>query len=322
MTSRKEISVIVPVYNESESLEKLVDSLQSVLSEQKRSFEIIIVDDGSEDGTDEVAKKTLGKYPSSNGALISFRKNYGKSAALSAGFDRAVGRYIITIDGDLQNDPKDIPEMIKKLEEGYDLVSGWRVNRKDAVMNRILPSVIANALISSLTKAKLHDYGCALKVYRREIIDDLNLYGEHHRFIPALAAIEGAKIFELPVNHHPRIYGQSKYNILRTFEVIFDLITVVFFRKFLNKPLHIFGSIGGLAIIAGILGMAVLGFDKFILGQSIGERPLLIVSVLSLLAGIQFVAIGILAEILIRTYYESQSKPIYRIRSVFENETD
>jgi glycosyltransferase involved in cell wall biosynthesis len=235
---------------------------------------------------------------------------------MAAGFNYATGRVIITLDGDLQNDPNDIPLLLAKLEEGYDLVSGWRKNRQDDQVKRLLPSKIANWLIARVTGVKLHDYGCSLKAYRAELIADMNLYGELHRFLPALAFIEGAKITEIPVNHHPRRFGQSKYGLDRTIRVIMDLFTVFFMKKFLTRPMHIFGLYGLLSMVVGIILGTYLTILKLGFGQEIGDRPLLILAVLFFLTGVQLLCFGLLAEILMRTYHESQKRPIYRVRTV------
>ena len=312
---KMEISVVVPVYNEVENIEILAASIINVLTRLNKSFEIIFVDDGSKDGTDKVLKVISEKNPYIK--TIKFRRNYGQTAGLAAGFDYAAGEIIITLDGDLQNDPDDIPEMIAKLEEGYDVVSGWRKNRQDDFISRKIPSMIANKIISKLTGVYLNDYGCALKAYRSQIAKEIPLYGELHRFIPALASIEGANIVEIPVNHHARKFGQSKYNILRTFKVILDLMTVVFLRKFMTRPLHVFGRMGLFSFTAGFMISAYLAFEKIIFGVDIGSRPLLLFGVLLILTGIQLISTGIIAEIMIRTYYESQNKAIYKVKEVY-----
>ena len=235
---------------------------------------------------------------------------------MAAGFQYAKGKIMITLDGDLQNDPADIPKLVAKVEEGYDLVSGWRNNRQDNRLTRLLPSKIANLMIGGVTGVKLHDYGCSLKAYRREVISDMNLYGELHRFLPALAYIEGAKITEIPVRHHARRFGQSKYGLGRTFRVVMDLLTIFFLKKFLTRPMHIFGLGGLILLITGLLLGTYLTFLKLIIGLSIGHRPLLILAVLLILTGIQLLISGLLAELIMRTYHASPNRPIYRVRQV------
>ncbi len=308
------LSVIVPIFNEVESLPVLIAKIADVLQESKRSYEIIAVDDGSQDGSAELLQK-LARSRHDLVAII-FRRNYGQTPAMAAGFQYAKGKIMITLDGDLQNDPADIPKLVAKVEEGYDLVSGWRKNRQDNRLTRLLPSKIANWMIGGVTGVKLHDYGCSLKAYRREVISDMNLYGELHRFLPALAYIEGAKITEIPVRHNARRFGQSKYGLGRTFRVVMDLLTIFFLKKFLTRPMHIFGLGGLILLITGLLLGTYLTFLKLIIGLSIGHRPLLILAVLLILTGIQLLISGLLAELIMRTYHESQKRPIYRVRQV------
>jgi len=253
---------------------------------------------------------------------VILRKNYGQTPAMAAGFQQSQGKVIVSLDGDLQNDPADIPLLLEKLDEGYDLVSGWRKNRQDDAITRLLPSKIANWLISKITDVRLHDYGCSLKAYRRELIADINLYGELHRFIPALAYIEGAKIAEIPVNHYARRFGTSKYGLGRTFRVLMDLLTVFFLKKFLTRPMHIFGIFGLISLALGFISGTYLTIVKFGFGQSIGNRPLLILCLLLILSGLQLFCFGLLAELLMRTYHESQKRPIYRIREVICNKNE
>lgn len=307
-----DISVVVPVYNEEENVSALADKIISAVEPLGKSFEIILVDDGSTDGTRDEIKKLVKGYKFIK--AVFFRRNYGQTPALAAGIDFASGEVIITMDGDLQNDPDDIGRVLDTLDEGYDVVSGWRKNRQDDLLSRKIPSMIANRIISKLTGVQLHDYGCALKAYKKEIAKDIPLYGELHRFIPALASIEGAKIKEIPVNHHARQFGKSKYNILRTFKVILDLITVVFLRKFLTRPLHVFGRMGLISFFLGFCISAYLAFGKIIYHVQIGNRPLLLLGVLLILTGVQLINSGIIAEIQIRTYFESQDKKIYRVK--------
>ncbi|OGH98512.1 MAG: glycosyl transferase [Candidatus Melainabacteria bacterium GWF2_32_7] len=314
-TEKVDLSVVIPVFNETESIRILAESLLKVLENLNRKFEIIFVDDGSTDGS-HLILKTLSEEISIVKA-VRFRRNFGQTAAMAAGFNYASGGIIITLDGDLQNDPADIPRIVAKLEEGYDVVSGWRKNRQDDFITRKIPSMLANMLISKMTGTYLHDYGCSLKAYRAEIAKELSLYGELHRFIPALASIEGASISEIPVLHHARKSGKSKYNIFRTFKVILDLLTVVFLKKFMTRPLHIFGRIGLFSFITGLAICLHLAFDKIIYSTNIGNRPLLLLGVLLILTGFQLISTGIIAEIQIRTYYESQNKAIYKVKEVY-----
>lgn len=313
---RPEVSVVVPIYNEVESLPHLIEAIATSLNSTGVSYELICVDDGSQDGSAELLKEQAIARPNLRAVLL--RRNYGQTAAMAAGFNYAQGRAIVTLDGDLQNDPADIPMLLAKLEEGYDLVSGWRKNRQDAAVTRLLPSKIANWLIGQTTGVKIHDYGCSLKAYRSELVADMNLYGELHRFLPALAFIEGARITELPVRHHARRHGHSKYGLGRTLRVVMDLFTVFFMKKFLTRPMHVFGLLGIISTTLGTILGLYLSFLKLGMGQSIGDRPLLILSVVLLLTGIQLFSFGLLAELLIRTYHESQGRPIYRVREVIE----
>ncbi|MGK7941465.1 MAG: glycosyltransferase family 2 protein [Crocosphaera sp.] len=311
------LSIIVPIFNEVKNLKILIEKIAEVLQENQLKYEIICIDDGSEDGSAELLQE-LASYRKDLTAII-FRRNYGQTPAMSAGFRYAKGQVLVTLDGDLQNDPRDVPSLVSKLEEGYDLVSGWRKNRQDAALTRLLPSKIANWLIGRVTGVKLHDYGCSLKAYRKELILDMNLYGELHRFLPALAYIEGAKITEIPVRHHARIYGESKYGLGRTFRVVMDLLTIFFLKQFLTRPMHIFGLGGLILLITGLLMGSYLTFLKLIWGLSIGHRPLLILAVLLILTGIQLLISGLLAELIMRTYHESQKRPIYRVRQIINS---
>lgn len=308
------ISVVLPIYNELESLPLLLNSVVDTLEAIHIPYEIICVDDGSTDGSAQWLREEGQKYPTVSSVLL--RRNYGQTPALAAGFDYAKGQTIVTLDSDLQNDPADIPLLLAKLDEGYDLVSGWRKQRQDDVLTRLLPSIAANRLIALVTGVHLHDYGCSLKAYRAELLADMNLYGELHRFLPALAFIEGARIAEIPVRHHPRRYGQSKYGLDRTFRVAMDLLTIWFMKKFLTRPMHVFGLFGLLSMVFGSILGGYLTFVKLFMSQSIGNRPLLILAVVLLLAGVQLFSFGLLAELLMRTYHESQGKPIYRVREV------
>ncbi|HAG85154.1 MAG TPA: glycosyltransferase [Cyanobacteria bacterium UBA12227] len=314
--AKPDVSVVVPIYNEVESVPQLIEAIATSLNPTALTYELICVDDGSKDGSAELLKQQAQYNPNLRAVLL--RRNYGQTAAMAAGFNYARGHVIVTLDGDLQNDPVDILMMLAKLEEGYDLVSGWRKNRQDAALTRLLPSKIANWLIGRMTGVKLHDYGCSLKAYRSELVADMNLYGELHRFLPALAFIEGARITELPVRHHPRRHGQSKYGLGRTFRVVMDLFTVFFMKKFLTRPMHVFGLLGLFSILLGLVLGVYLTILKLGLGQSIGDRPLLILAVVLLLTGIQLFSFGLLAELQMRTYHESQGRPIYRVREVIE----
>lgn len=312
--SKPELSVVVPIYNEVESISQLIETIATTLQESQLNYEIICVDDGSQDGSTEKLRQLAQSRTDLKAVIL--RRNYGQTPAMAAGFKYAQGRAIVTLDGDLQNDPADIPNLLTKLAEGYDLVSGWRKERQDSALTRLLPSKIANWVIGRVTGVKLHDYGCSLKAYRGELVADMNLYGELHRFLPALAYIEGAKITEMPVHHHARRYGKSKYGLDRTFRVLMDLLTVFFMKKFLTRPMHVFGLFGGISTVLGVFLALYLTFLKLGLGQNIGERPLLILAVLLILTGVQLFSFGLLAELLMRTYHESQNRPIYRVREV------
>jgi glycosyltransferase involved in cell wall biosynthesis len=310
---RPKVSIVVPIYNEIESIPHLLQALSSSLTEAQITYEIICVDDGSSDGSDRLLKRNA--LDRTDLCAVLLRRNYGQTAAISAGFRYAQGEVIITIDGDLQNDPVDIPMLLNTLEEGeYDLVSGWRRDRQDTKLTRVLPSKIANWLIGQVTGVRLHDYGCSLKAYRSDLVSDLNLYGELHRFLPALAFIEGARITERVVTHHPRRFGHSKYGIDRTFRVVMDLLTISFMRKFLTRPMHVFGLFGLIFLTMGIAISTHLAYVRLVVGEDIGQRPLLILAVVLLLAGLNLFSVGILAEIAMRTYHESQDRPIYRVR--------
>ncbi|MGF1673862.1 MAG: glycosyltransferase family 2 protein [Rivularia sp. (in: cyanobacteria)] len=313
-----DVSVVVPVHNEVESLPHLLEAISSTLIASHLNYEIICVDDGSTDGSVQLLKQQAQIRTDLKSIIL--RRNYGQTAAMAAGFFHAQGKSIVTLDADLQNDPVDIPMLLAKLDQGYDLVSGWRKNRQDAALTRLLPSKIANWLIRRITSVNIHDYGCSLKAYRSELVADMNLYGELHRFLPALAYIEGARITEMPVLHHPRRFGRSKYGLGRTFRVMMDLFTIAFMKKFLSRPMHVFGLWGLIFMVSGG-GISIhLTWTKLILGQNIGDRPLLILAVLLLVTGVQLFCFGLLAELLMRTYHESQGRPIYRIREVVQHQ--
>ena len=310
-----DLSVVVPIYNEAESLTTLINAIALAARSTSLNYEIICVDDGSSDGSTQILEDIAKKRNDLKAVIL--RRNYGQTPAMAAGFQCATGSVIITLDGDLQNDPADIPVLLAKLEEGYDLVSGWRKQRQDAALTRLLPSKIANWLIAKVTGVKVHDYGCSLKAYRAELVADMNLYGELHRFLPALAFIEGARITEIPVRHHPRRFGKSKYGLGRTVRVVMDLFTIFFMKKFLTRPMHVFGLWGMVSFALGIATGLYLTIIKFVFQQDIGDRPLLILAVLLVLTGIQLFCFGLVCELLMRTYHESQRRPIYRIRDIF-----
>ncbi|MBE8985992.1 MULTISPECIES: glycosyltransferase family 2 protein [unclassified Nostoc] len=309
-----DVSVVVPIHDEVESLPLLLEAIASTLSSSQVNYEIICVDDGSTDGSGDFLKKEAQNRTDLKAVIL--RRNYGQTAAMAAGFYYAAGKAIVTLDADLQNDPADIPMLLAKLDEGYDLVSGWRQKRQDGAVNRLLPSKIANWLIRRTTSVNIHDYGCSLKAYRAELLADMNLYGELHRFLPALAYIEGARITEIPVRHHARRFGRSKYGIWRTFRVLMDLLTILFMKKFLTRPMHVFGLLGLISMVSGTAIGIYLTFVKLALGEMIGNRPLLSLAVLLLVTGVQLFCFGLLAELLMRTYHESQGRPIYRVREV------
>ncbi len=311
----RKVSVVIPAYNEQDNIPILYEKLKRVLESMPYDYEIIFVNDGSSDATLEKMMDIALKDPKVT--VIDLARNFGQTPAMMAGIDKACGDVIVTMDADLQNDPEDIPKLIEKINEGFDIVSGWRKDRKDSA-SRVLPSKVANWLIGVMTGVKLHDYGCTLKAYRANVLKNVRLYGEMHRFIPALAATVTSpdRIVEIPVRHHPRKYGKSKYGMSRTLKVLADLIFVWFINKFMQKPIHFFGIIGIILFTLGSVSFGYLAVLK-VLGHSIGGRPLLIVSVLLIIAGLQMITTGILGEILVRIYYESQGKKPYVIRDIF-----
>jgi len=311
-----EISIVVPVYNEAPNLRDLVKEIFQIMGSMGRSFEVILIDDGSTDGSLALLRSIQPGY--SNLRVVSLRRNFGQSAAMTAGFDHAWGDIIVTMDGDLQNDPKNTSLLIARLEEGYDLVNGWRKDRKDPFLSRRLPSMIANRIIGMATGVKLHDYGCSLKAYRGDLARHLLLYGELHRFIPVLAGFYGARIGEAEISHHARTRGKSKYGIGRTYRVILDLILMLFFQKFATRPLQLFGLSGGPLFVAGIGIEIYLTWLKLWHGADIGGRPLLLLGALLIITGIVLIGIGLCAELVVRTYYESSGKRIYVVREVLE----
>lgn len=307
-----ELSVVVPVFNEVESVDELTGRIVAALDEITSRYELIIVDDGSRDGTGGALKRLGARYPKLRS--IHLRRNYGQAAALSAGFDAARGEVVITLDGDLQNDPRDIPRLLEKMKEGYDVVSGWRAERKDRFLSRRLPSMVANWLIGRVTGVRLHDTGCSLKAYRADLLEDVHLYGEMHRFIPALASSQGVRIAEIKVDHHPRTRGRSKYNIMRTFRVILDLMLVKFLLSYSTRPLHLFGLLGLASFAMGFLISAYLTYVRLVHDVSLANRPILLLGIMLIIMGVQFITLGLIAEMQVRLYHEAQSKPIYSIR--------
>jgi glycosyltransferase involved in cell wall biosynthesis len=307
----RELSVVITVMNEEANIKPLLESVRPALS--GIDYEVVFVDDGSSDKT----KQQILEYADDRTILVELRKNYGQSTAMTAGIDYSRGKYVALLDGDLQNDPSDIPTMLELLKkEDWDVVAGNRKNRKDGFFLRKIPSKIANALIRRMTGVYIRDYGCTLKIFRREIAEELGLYGELHRFIPVLAKLQGAKITQVDVKHHPRIHGKSKYGINRTFKVMSDLVLMVFMRKYMQKPMHLFGTLGFISFGLGAAINIYLLVLK-IMGQDIWGKPLLILGLILLLGGIQFITIGIIADINTRTYFESQNKKTYNVRKVY-----
>jgi glycosyltransferase involved in cell wall biosynthesis len=313
---RPDLSIVIPIRNEALNVQKLHEELTTTLSTSGYSYEVLIIDDGSTDDSFKILAGLQATDPHLR--VIRFRRNFGQTAAFSAGFAHAEGRVIITSDGDLQNDPSNIPMLVDKLDQGFDIVCGWRKDRKDKWLTRRVPSIIANRLISKATGVRLHDYGCSLKAFRSEIVKPLRLYGEMHRFIPAIASENGVSVAEVVVNHRARQFGESKYGLSRTIRVILDLVTVKFLLRYSTRPLQIFGLVG---MISGFLGLAItgwLGYVRLIQGHGIGDRPLLLLGILLIFTGLQFLTIGLLAELQARTYHESQNKPTYKIREILQ----
>ena len=308
------ISVVIPLLNEEESIPHLYRAVTDAMEAYGRTYEVIVVDDGSRDRSFALLKEIAEQDP--RFTIVRLRRNFGQTAAFSAGFAQARGEVVITMDADLQNDPRDVPLLMAKIDEGFDIVSGWRKDRQDRFWDRRLPSMIANRLISNVTDVQLHDYGCSLKAYRRDVLQHVRLYGELHRFIPALASQVGGTVTEVPVNHHARQYGRSKYGIGRTVRVMLDLITVWFLGTYATRPIHVFGTIGLLSVGMGLLTGFYLTFLKIFFDQDIGGRPLLLLAVLLVVIGVQLITMGLLGEMVIRTYYESQAKPIYYVRDI------
>lgn len=308
------LSIVVPLYNEGENVRRFYERLKPPLDKLGYTYELILVDDGSADTTFDALRNICAKDPAAR--AIRFRRNFGQTAAMAAGIDHARGSIIITMDGDLQNDPRDIPLLLDKIGEGYDIVSGWRADRKESFLTRRLPSMIANNLISIVCGCKLHDYGCTLKAYRHEVISKVGLYGELHRFIPALATGVGASIAEVKVRHFPRTRGTSKYGLMRTFRVFLDLFTVKFFLSFATRPMRIFGLIGFSAVFLGFVLFLHLTYVKFVLKHPIAGRPLLFAAMLLVLGGFQFITMGLLGEMITRTHHEVANKPIYKVKEI------
>jgi len=316
----EKISVVIPVYNEADSIDILHDALEKVLDKMDLSYEVLLIDDGSIDTTYDKLIAINEKNP--NFKIIKFRRNFGQTAAMRAGFEYASGQVVVTMDADLQNDPTDIPALIEEMKKGFDIVSGWRKNRKDKLISRRFPSVVANKIISGLFGVRLHDYGCTLKAYRKNVIENIELYGEMHRYIPAVASSMGVKVAEVPVKHHSRKYGKTKYGISRTIRVILDIITIKFLLTYSKKPMQIFGLVGIFTSLVGIGITAYLIIARLFFDQSLSDRPLFILSIFMIFIGIQLVTMGLLGELIMRTYHESTEKPTYFIKEIIDDEKD
>lgn len=315
------LSVVIPVYNEAENLPLLHDQIhQAFESIPDLNWELIYVDDGSTDGSPEVLEKLVRSDPS-NSAAVFLRRNFGQTAAIAAGIDHAQGEVIVLMDADLQNDPLDIPRMLEKIDQGYDVVSGWREDRQDTFITRVLPSRIANWLISTVTGVRLHDYGCTLKAYRKEVLTGFRLYGEMHRFIPAYAHSVGARMIEIPVRHHPRRFGKTKYGLTRTMKVILDLFTVKFLISYSNKPIYLFGGAGISLILVSFAILFFLMTRRVIFNTSVTRSPFFSTSMMMMILGFQSILMGLIAEMQVRTYHESQKKPTYTIRKFISSES-
>lgn len=319
MDKELELSVVIPVYNEEDSIPKLHDALTKAL--QLFQYQLIFVDDGSTDGSRNALAAVADADPG-HVLVIELRRNFGQTAAIEAGIDHSSGSVIVTIDADLQNDPADIPMMMEKIQEGYDVVSGWRVDRQDRYLTRKLPSRIANWIISRVTGVSLHDYGCTLKAYRREVLVGFRLYGEMHRFIPAYASLVGARMIEVPVRHHARQFGRTKYGLERTFKVILDLLTVKFLTSYSNKPIYLFGGTGFFLIGGSLVMLLALIWRRITLDEHLVRSPLLLLTVMLFILGFQSILLGLIAELLVRTYHESQAKPTYAVRRVLNGATE
>jgi glycosyltransferase involved in cell wall biosynthesis len=314
------LSIVIPIFNEEDNINPLYDEIIAAVAGKFRDFEIIFINDGSTD--DSINKlKDLNKKDK-RAKIINFRKNFGQSTAISAGFDYCRGDIVVTLDGDMQNDPADIPAVVEKISEGYDIVNGWRKHRQDKLLSKKIPSFFGNKLVSFITKVKLHDYGCTLRAFRREVVKNLTLYGEMHRYIPAIASKMGIKSIEIPVNHRARHTGKSKYGLSRTFRVVLDLISIKYLLSFSHRPLQIFGGLGLIMMAAGFMSGLYLTYVKFIERQAIGGRPLLFFTVLAIFLGVQLITLGLIAEMLTRIYHEGLNKNVYSIRELigFEDE--
>jgi glycosyltransferase involved in cell wall biosynthesis len=303
---------VVPIFNEEENVSALHREVVAALENREIEYELILVDDGSTDSSLRLLREIASR--DRRVKLISFRRNFGQTAAMAAGFDAASGNVVVPLDGDLQNDPADIPKLLEKIDEGFDVVSGWRRDRKDAFLNRTLPSILANSFISRMTGIRLHDYGCTLKAYRREVLDGINLYGEMHRFVPALVSQFGAKVTEISVGHRPRLHGTSKYGISRTMRVILDLLTVKFLLNYSTRPIQLFGRLGIYTLFASLLTGGATVYMKFFQNTSMNRNPLLLLTAFLIFMGVQFIVLGLLGEVNARTYYEAQGKPIYVVK--------
>lgn len=310
------LSVVIPVYNEKQNIAYLYENLNNILPGIDKKYEVIFIDDGSTDGSYNELIKVHNL--NNNYKIIRFRKNFGQTPAMSAGFDYANGEIIITLDADLQNDPKDIPALLKKINEGYDIVSGWRINRQDKAISRKLPSKIANWLISRLTGVNIHDYGCTLKAYRSDVVKNVELYGEMHRYIPAVASWMGISVAEVPVHHHSRKFGKSKYGISRTVRVILDIITIKYFLSYSQKPIQIFGLLGLATGTVGFIITAYLIIMRVFFNVGLSNRPLFTLSIFMIFIGVQLITMGILAELIMRTYHEASGKPTYAIKDIMD----
>ena len=320
MNDNLDISVIVPIFNEHENILPMHKEIVAAMTDKsgkKYSYEIIFVNDGSWDGSTEVLNSVFQSDP--NVTVVNFRRNFGQTAAMQAGFERARGKVLIPMDGDLQNDPADIPALMDKLAEGYDIVSGWRKSRKDKAVSRKLPSMIANLAIRKITNVNIHDFGCTMKAYKADLIHETKLYGEMHRFIPAVAQWSGARVGEIVVNHRPRVAGEAKYNLSRTYKVILDLITVSFMNSYSTKPLYVFGRFSIYSALAATISFIVMIYQKFAGGYSINRNPLLILGTILTITSVQLIMMGLLAELMVRTYHESQNRPTYAVRNILEH---
>ncbi len=315
---RLDVSVIVPVYNEEESLPHLLEQLHAALVPTGLSYELVLVDDGSKDRSFELLREFATRDPAL--VVVQFRRNFGQTAAMQAGLDYARGDKIVMMDADLQNDPADIPMMVSHLDEGYDLIAGWRAKRQDPFFNRRLPSMMANRMISAITKVRLHDYGCTLKAMTSDVAKELRLYGEMHRFIPAVASWMGVRLLEVPVNHRARQYGTSKYGIGRTLRVVLDLMTVRFMQSYLVRPMQVFGLAGLISGFAGFAICCVLAMEKIVFGRGLSDRPLLLLGILLIVVGVQLLSLGLVADVVSRTYHESQDKRPYHVRQLITGE--